>query len=419
MSRPLRIAWLTYRGNPLSGGQGVYTRYMARELTALGHQVTVFSGQPYPQLDDGVVLEKVPGLDLYAEPHPFRPPAPWEFKTRHDVGEFLLYCTGMFPEPLSWSWRIREHLRDRVGEFDLVHDNQCLGPGIRGMLADGHTVLATVHHPITKDRDLDVAATESRVRKVIQRRWYAFLGPQIKVVRDLPYLVTVSQSSAVDIARDLGARPESLRVVPVGVDTEIFHPEPSVARVTGRIMVTTSSDVPLKGLVPLLEALAKLRTERADAHLVVVGSPRARVVETIERLSLGEAVRFERGIDDARLRHLYAEAEVAVVPSLYEGFSLPAVEAMACGVPLVATTGGALPEVAGPSGETCLLVAPGDPSALAAALARVLGDGDLRTALGAAGQARVLERFTWQATAEGTAALYHDILEGRWRVPAC
>jgi glycosyltransferase involved in cell wall biosynthesis len=419
MPRPLRIAWLTYRGNPLSGGQGVYTRYMARELTALGHEVTVFSGMPYPQLDPGTALEQVPGLDLYAEPHPFRPPAPWEFRTRHDVGEFLLYCTGMFPEPISWSWRIRDHLRDRVGDFDIVHDNQCLGPGIHGLIDDGHTVLATVHHPITKDRDLDLAATPNPLRRVLQRRWYSFLGPQIKVVQRLPYLVTVSHSSADDIARDLAARPESLRVVPVGVDTEIFHPEPTVARVPGRIMVTTSSDVPLKGLVPLLEALAKLRTERDDAHLVVVGSPRARVVETIDRLSLGPAIRFERGIDDARLRHLYAEAEVAVVPSLYEGFSLPAVEAMACGVPLVATTGGALPEVAGPSEETCLLVPPGDAGALAAALGRALGDPPLRARLAAAGRARVLERFTWRATAEGTAALYDDILEGRWRVPAC
>jgi glycosyltransferase involved in cell wall biosynthesis len=419
MSRPLRIAWLTYRGNPLSGGQGVYTRYMARELTALGHEVTVFSGMPYPHLDPGIRLETVPGLDLYAEPHPFRLPAPWEFKTRHDVGEFLLFCTGMFPEPLSWSWRIRRHLQDRVGDFDVVHDNQCLGPGILSMIEDGHTVLATVHHPITKDRDLDLAATPSPLRRLLQRRWYSFLGPQIKVVRRLPFMVTVSQSSALDIARDLGGRPESMRVVPVGVDTEIFHPEPGVARVPGRLMVTTSSDVPLKGLVPLLEGLAKLRTERPDAHLVVIGSPRARVVEALERLSLHDVVRFEHNIDDARLRRLYAEAEVAVVPSLYEGFSLPAVEAMACGVPLVATTGGALPEVAGVSGESCLLVPPGDPGALAGALDRMLDDRSLRDRIGDAGRRRVLERFTWRATAEGTAALYHDILERRWRAPAC
>ncbi len=414
VERPLRIAWLTYRGNPLSGGQGVYTRYMARELTAMGHQVTVFSGEPYPHLDDDVELVKVPGLDLYAEPHPFRLPAIWEYKSRYDIAEVALFSTGMFPEPITWSWRVRKLLKDRVGDFDIVHDNQCLGPGVLGMIDDGHTVLATVHHPITKDRDLDMAAAPTRWKRMVQKRWYAFLGPQIRVVRKLPYMVTVSESSRRDIVRDLDASPERLRVVAVGVDTEIFHPEPGVERVPGRLMVTTSSDIPLKGLVPLLEALAKVRAERSDAHLQVIGSPRARVSATIERLGLRDAVRFEKGIDDARLRQLYAEAEVAVVPSLYEGFSLPAVEAMACGVPLVATTGGALPEVAGTSGETCLLVPPGDPDALAQMILRALGDADLRARIGAAGQVRVLDRFTWQATAEQTAQLYHEILDGRW-----
>ncbi len=412
--RPLRIAWLTYRGNPLSGGQGVYTRYMARELTAMGHKVTVFSGEPYPHLDDGVELVKVPGLDLYAEPHPFRLPAIWEYKSRYDLAEVAMFSTGMFPEPITWSWRARRLLKDRVGDFDIVHDNQCLGPGVLGMIADGHTVLATVHHPITKDRDLDMAAATTRWKRMVQKRWYGFLGPQIRVVRKLPHMVTVSESSRRDIVRDLDARSENLRVVAVGVDTEIFHPEPGVERVPGRLMVTTSSDIPLKGLVPLLEALAKVRAERPDAHLQVIGSPRARVSATIERLGLQSAVRFEKGIDDARLRHLYAEAEVAVVPSLYEGFSLPAVEAMACGVPLVATTGGALPEVAGTSGETCLLVPPGDPDALAQMILRALGDAELRSRIGAAGKARVLDRFTWRATAVGTAALYDEILTGRW-----
>ena len=166
----------------------------------------------------------------------------------------------------------------------------------------------------------------------------------------------------------------------------------------------------MKGLVPLLEAVAKVRTER-DAELLVVGRPRpeSRAQATIDRLGLRGAVRFVNGVSDEEIVRLYAQADVAVVPSLYEGFSLPAVEAMACGVPLVATTGGALPEVVGDSGVTGLLVAPGDPGALAGALVSALEDPALRRRLGEAGRARVLERFTWQATARATAEHYHDV----------
>ena len=177
-------------------------------------------------------------------------------------------------------------------------------------------------------------------------------------------------------------------------------------------MTTASADVPLKGLVPLLEALAKLRTER-DADLVVIGKPRpeSRVDETISRLDLGGAVHFVSGVTDERLVELYAESSVAVVPSLYEGFSLPAVEAMACGVPLVTTTGGALPEVVGTDGETALLVPPGDPAALALALGRVLDDPDLAGRLAGAARDRVLSQFTWRACAEKTVEQYRWTLD--------
>jgi glycosyltransferase involved in cell wall biosynthesis len=202
--------------------------------------------------------------------------------------------------------------------------------------------------------------------------------------------------------------------VPVGVDHTVFEPIDGVSPVPGRLMVTSSSDVPLKGLVPLLEAVAKLRTER-DIELVVIGRPRpgGRVDRAIARLSLADIVRCVSGITDRELATLYGEAEVAVVPSLYEGFSLPAVEAMACGVAVVATTGGALPEVVGQDGETGLLVPPNDPEALAGAIARLLDDADLRARLGAAGRERVLTRFTWAVTAEGTAACYEAMMAGR------
>jgi glycosyltransferase involved in cell wall biosynthesis len=407
----LRVALLVYRGNRHSGGQGVYTRYLSRELVALGHQVTVFAGQPWPDLDAGVGWVPVPSLDLYREPDPFRVPARHEFRSGIDLLEFGLMCTAGFPEPLTFSLRVRRELAARRGDFDLVHDNQCFGWGISGLVRDGWPVLATLHHPITVDRALDLSHAGSWGRRLTLRRWYGFLRMQRQVAKRVPRIVTVSESSKRDIVAQMGVDPSQLAVVPVGVDHTRFRPLPTVARRPGRIMTTASADVPLKGLVPLLEALAKVRTER-ESDLVVIGKPRAesRVEETIERLGLGGAVTFVSGVSDERIVELYAEASVAVVPSLYEGFSLPAVEAMACGVPLVATTGGALPEVVGTDGDTGLLVPPGDVGALAAAVGRTLDDPDLAARLSMAGRQRVLQRFTWRACAEATVEHYRWVL---------
>ncbi|MHB1504049.1 MAG: glycosyltransferase family 4 protein [Acidimicrobiales bacterium] len=415
----LRIAFLVYRGNPRCGGQGVYTRHLTRELVQLGHSVEVFAGQPWPVLDEGVGFTPVPSLDLYREPDPFRVPGLGEFRSWPDVLEFAVMCTAGFPEPRTFSLRARRLLAARRGDFDLVHDNQCLGSGLLGMMADGWPLLTTLHHPITVDRELALAHAESLLKRVTTRRWFGFLGMQKRVARRLPRIVTVSDSSRVDIAAQMGVDPLRMAVVPVGVDHEVFRPRAEVQRVRGRIMVTSSSDVPMKGLVPLLEAVAKLRAER-DVELVVIGRPNpgGRVALAIERLGLGGVVRCVTGMSDEDLARLYAESEVAVVPSLYEGFSLPAIEAMACGVPLVATTGGALPEVVGKDGETGLLVAPDDPEALATGISRMLDDRVLAARLAAGGRARVLGRFTWEATARGTAEQYHLVLQehGRRRV---
>jgi glycosyltransferase involved in cell wall biosynthesis len=307
---------------------------------------------------------------------------------------------------------VRRELARRRDQFDLVHDNQCFGRGMLGVMADGWPLLATLHHPITVDRALDLSHAKTRRRKLSLRRWYGFLGMQMRVAAQVPRIVTVSESSKRDIVTQMGVRPAQLGVVPVGVDHLRFRPLPGVARRPGRVMTTASADVPLKGLVPLLEALAKVRTER-DADLLVIGKPRpeSRVGETIERLGLSGAVQFVSGVSDERIVELYAEAQLAVVPSLYEGFSLPAIEAMACGVPLVATTGGALPEVVGKDGETGLLVPPGDPSALAAAIGRVLDDRALAASLSEAGRRRVLTRFTWRACAEATVEEYRRLLD--------
>jgi glycosyltransferase involved in cell wall biosynthesis len=411
---PLRIALLSYRSKPHCGGQGVYVRHLARELAALGHEVEVLSGPPYPELDAAAggrapTLTRLPSLDLYREPDPFRVPHWRELRSPLDLAEFLHMCSGAFPEPLTFSLRAWRELRLRDSRPDVVHDNQTLGYGLLLLQRAGFPVVATLHHPITVDRRLDLA--QARGWAVLtKRRWYSFLRMQGRVARRLPALLTVSSSSYDDIRRDFRVAAARLTVVPVGVDTDVFVP-PAVPRVPGRIVATASADVPLKGLVPLLEAVAKLRTER-DVELVVVGRPKAggTAARTIERLGLETAVRFVSGLPEGALVELFGSAQVAVVPSLYEGFSLPAVEAMACATPLVATTAGALPEVVGPHDVSALHVPPGDPEALAAAVARVLDDPALAERVGRAGRERVVATFTWRAVAERTVAWYRRSL---------
>ncbi|MGW0081547.1 glycosyltransferase [Streptomyces sp. NPDC003393] len=415
--RPLDIALLTYKGNPFCGGQGVYVRHLSRELARLGHRVEVIGAQPYPVLDDledgcpgRVRLTELPSLDLYRQPDPFRTPGRDEYRDWVDALEVATMWTGGFPEPLTFSLRARRHLRARRGEFDVVHDNQTLGYGLLGDV--GAPLVTTVHHPITVDRQLELDAAGTWQRRWSVKRWYAFTRMQKRVARRLPSVLTVSGSSRQEIVDHLGVRPGRVHVVHIGADTDLFSPDPSVRRVPGRIVTTSSADVPLKGLVFLVEALAKVRAEQPEAHLVVVGK-RAEdgpVAQAIERYGLEGAVEFVKGISDAELVDLVRSAEVACVPSLYEGFSLPAAEAMATGTPLVATTGGAIPEVAGPDGETCLAVPPGDAGALATALCRLLGDADLRSRLGAAGRDRVLRHFTWARAAEGTVAHYREAI---------
>jgi glycosyltransferase involved in cell wall biosynthesis len=411
MGRSLRIALLSYRSKPHSGGQGIYVRALSRELIGLGHHVEVFSGQPYPELEDGVALTRLPSLDLYREPDPFRTPRLSEFRDWVDVAEWATMCTAGFPEPLTFSLRAARHLLPRAAEFDVVHDNQSLGWGLLQLVRAGLPTVATVHHPVAIDRQLELAAAQTLRRKLTLRRWYAFTGMQARVVRRLDGVTTVSENSRADIATHMGLSPAGVEVIPVGIDPAEFTPPPAgQARDTDSILVITSADVALKGLVHLLEALAKLRTER-PVRLTVVGSarPGGPAEAALDRLSLRDAVRFTGPVPEAELVDLLQRATVVAIPSLYEGFSLPAIEAMACATPLVTTDAGALPEVVG--SKAGLRVRAGDVGELTAALQLVLDSPSLAEQLGRAGRRRVLENYTWRATAQRTADWYAEVLD--------
>ncbi len=411
----LRIALLTYRGKPTCGGQGVYIRHLSRALVDLGHHVEVFSGPPLPELDPRVGLHAVPSLDFYNDEHPLQMPRPAQMRTRGDWIEFGTFLTGVFPEPLAFSVRVAALLRDRVGEFDIVHDNQGLGSGMLTLGRAGLPLIATIHHPNTVDRRLELEAAERFWPRFFRRRWYSFVDMQTRVVQSYPEVITDSEASLEDITRDHRVARERLFVVPVGVDAEVFRPLPGVARRPGRLMTLASADMAMKGLRFLLEAVAALRTAGRRIELVVVGRLKedSAAARTVRELGLADVVRFEADIPEARLVELYAEAELAIVPSLYEGFSLPAVEAMSAGVPRVATTGGALPEVVGRDGQTALLVPPGDSSALARRIAEALDNPELRAHIAAAGRQRVLELWTWKQTALKTVERYRSVLSAR------
>ena len=390
----------------------MYARHLSRALVNAGHDVTVFSGQPYPELDAGVEFEPVPSLDLYRDLDPFRSPRLREIESFADVAELLTMWSGGFGEPRPFSWRVAAALSGRRSDFDVIHDNHGLGTGLIRMIEEGWPVVASVHHPVTIDKALDLRHAPSFRRRVVLRRWYGFARMQSRVARRLDRLVTVSESARADVISEMGVEPGRVTVVPLGVDPATWRPIEKTTRVPGRIMTTTSADVPLKGLAHLIEALAKIRTEREDAHLVVIGTLRegSAVDRAIARFGVRQHVAFVGGESDEEIVERYAHASVAVVPSLYEGFSLPAIEAMACGVPLVVTSAGALPEVAG---EASLVVDPADASALAGAIAKVLGDGDLAERLGEAGRSRVLERFSWDRVAAATVAQYRLVIDRR------
>ncbi|MET8795430.1 glycosyltransferase family 4 protein [Nocardia sp. NPDC004568] len=400
----MRIALLSYRSKPHCGGQGVYVRRLSAGLAELGHDVEVFSGQPYPaDLDPRVTLTEVPSLDLYRDEDPFRTPHPREIRDRIDLLELATMWTAGFPEPRTFSLRAARLLRTRVHDFDVVHDNQCLGSGLLD-IAKRLPLVATVHHPITKDREVDLAAAVWR-RKPLVRRWYGFLGMQQRIARRIPDLLTVSSSSATDITDDFGVDPGQIDVVPLGVDTELFAPRGP--RVPGRIVAVASADKPLKGITHLLQALTRLRiTHRVELQLVAKLEPNGPTEKQIAELGLSDIVTVRAGLTDTELAEVLASAEIACIPSLYEGFSLPAVEAMASGTPLVVSRTGALPEVVGEPGVCAELTEPGDSAELARVIGQLLDSPQTRQRMQTAARDRAVSVFSWESVAAQTVQVY-------------
>lgn len=404
--RPLRIALTSYRSAPFVGGQGIYVSALSAALTRLGHAVTVISGPPYPELDPSVTLFKLPSLDLFTTDNALLAFRPRFAGNRADLCEWWLHNTGAFGELFAFDLRFMRWWAHNGRGFDVIHDNQTFSRGITRLATTGVPVVTTLHHPISEDIRLALAGEPSWLKRQCIRRWHSFTKTQARLGRQHRHILTVSEASKHMAVADFKFDPDAMTVSPNGVDHDVFFPDGQTQRDPKLIVTTASADTPLKGLPVLIKALHRVRQHRADTRLVVIGEMRDRGATAQALAQTGlmrDGVEFTGRIGRTALADLFRRAGVAVFPSRFEGFGLPAAEAMACGACVVTSDGGALPEVVGDAGVVTRV---GDVAGLADALMDVLGDPARRLALGAKAAARARAVFCWEKHAQAALALY-------------
>lgn len=406
-NKPLKICLLGYRSHPYGGGQGVYINYLSKALVEAGHTVEVISGPPYPILDPRVRLIEMPSLDLFA--NGLGSLRLHHIRSMSNIIEWMSKLTGGFAEPYTFGRRVVKYLKVHGKQYDLIHDNQSLSYGMLELQRMGLPLVTTLHHPITSDLRIAVRAASSRWHRLLIRRWHSFLLMQKQVVSGLHHIVTVSERSRQDIAKDFGIEPGEIHLVYNGIDTDVFAPRSGIVPKPFRLMATASADQPLKGLRYLLEAFALILPQYPQLELLLVSKPKPEgdTERLIDQLGIREHIIFVHGISTEDMVDYYAEASIAVVPSVYEGFGLPAGEAMACGVPVVSTDGGALPEVVG---DASLVVPTRNSAALAGAITTLLDNPELREEFAEKGRLHILENFSWRVVARQMTGYYREVL---------
>tara|TARA_B100001146_G_scaffold146109_1_gene128225 strand:- start:580 stop:1797 length:1218 start_codon:yes stop_codon:yes gene_type:complete len=398
----------SYRSHPYTGGQGIYMRLVTKAMVGLGHSVEVLSGQPYPILDEGVGLTKLPSLDLYSYEKPLDSFNFNLFKDWINLYEWFSHLTGGFSEPYTFGERMARWGKNNYSNYDVVHDNQTLAWGLLKLKNMGLPVVGTIHHPITMDKRIDIQHAKSISLKILKWRWYSFLNMQIKVARKLDPIIVVSENTRKDLVKDFKIDPKKTRKVLHGIDHETFKPIKNIARAKNRLITTASADVPLKGLIYLIRAYDTLLKEFPDLNLTVIGRLReGPTSEELEKRGIKEKVKFVTDLSGEEIAELYARSTIAVSPSVYEGFGFPAGEAMSCGIPLVATNGGSLPEVVGDAG---IIVQHSNPRSLVNALKDLLNSPEKQKELSYKGRERVLERFTWKRAAKELVEVYKEAI---------
>ena len=393
----MKVGLLSYRSHPYSGGQGIYIKHLSRALNSLGHDVSVLSGPPYPELDDNVELIKIPSLGLFESGErleAFRLSFLWN---PIDFYEWITVMTGGFPEPYTYGKRVFKKLKDSNFKFDVLLDNQSLSDSLLE-IQENHPLAVTIHHPITKDHRLEIESATNWKEKLSSSRWHNFLPMQKRVAPQLNHIICVSQPSKEDVISEFNVDANKITVIPNGIDIDTFKPS-LVAKTLGfRIVTTASADIPLKGLRHLILALPRVMDEFPLTSLVVIGkSPeKSNLDKLIDDLDLQDKITFKSGISELEIVKIYHDSDIAVIPSLYEGFGFGAGEAMACGVPLISTDSGGLKQVIG---DAALKISPGSVKEIEDGIFKLFNEEETRKELSIKGRKRMEELFDWKIAA--------------------
>ncbi len=401
----MKICLLCYRGNPYSGGQGIYLKYVAEELVRQGHEVHAVVGPPYPLEMKGVVTHVIKNNEYYVKKgfDIINRKSPFDIFHPINLYEWFHSRFGAFPEISSFGYRAFFLLRKLHTEykFDVIHDNQSLNYGLLLMKSLGIPVIATIHHPLTIDLRTILERSESFRKKFRAVMFYPTLMQTI-VSKRLDHIITVSEDSKIMNHRDLGVPLEKQTVVYNGIDRTIFKPV-KVKKNNKDIIFVGNIEDGKKGFIYLLKAIAVMKS---DVRLIVVdgGAPHRKITNrVIDLLGIRKKIFFAGTASNDELVKLYSQSSAAIVPSVYEGFGFPAGEAMACGVPVISSDGGALPEVVGDAG---IVVPARDHLALADAIDTLLNNPKLQKKFSKAGIERVEKLFTWEDAVKQMVEVY-------------
>ena len=404
----MRIGLLSYRSNPFSGGQGIYVRHLSSALNKLGHEVEVLSGPPYPLLDKNIKLVRIPSLDLFSTNERLKAFNISFLNSLTDFIEWAGVLSGAFPEPYTFGRRVSQHLQNKKSYYDIIHDNQSLSYALVKLQKE-FPLVTTIHHPITRDHRIEVENSKNWIAKLSSNRWHSFLKMQKRVAPQLEKIICPSSQSKSDVIREFKVQEKRVEAILNGIDLDTFRYKQGIKKIPFRIITSASADVPLKGLRFLIEALPKVLLDFPETCLSVIGKAKEKgeITKLIAKLDLKGKISFHSELNEIEIVNLYSSAQIAVIPSLYEGFGFGAGEALACSLPLISTHSGGLKEVVG---EAAIQIKSGDAKEISMAIIDLFSNPEKQAYYSRLGRERMESEFDWLKAAEEYVKIYEEVI---------